>query len=469
MAFGSRRAVGQRSSSREYQTGDLLDVRFHVLTFGCQMNVADSDWLTRSLVARGWTPAAEEEAQVFVVTTCSVREKPEQKVYSLLGRLKEYADRNPEVFAAVGGCVAQQVGEEFWRRFPFVRLIFGTDGTGMVPQTLERLALDAGLRVSLLDFLDHYPEREPAGSGNVGAQAFVNIMQGCDNFCAYCIVPFTRGRQKSRAADAVVAECESLVHRGARELTLLGQNVNSYGQDRRGDGTTFAGLLHRVAAVPGLLRLKFTTSHPKDIAPEVIEAFRTLSNLSPQLHLPAQSGADSVLAAMGRKYTRERYMGIVRDLRAACPHIALSTDIIVGFPGETVRDFEETLSLLEEVRFVSAFSFKYSDRPGVRAEKMDFKVPEEEKARRLEVLQEVQNRITAEDLLAQVGRRALVLVEGPSRMQDGRGTFWRGRDEGGRIVNFPHPGTGLTGKMAEVAILEAKKHSLTGEMRGAAW
>lgn len=432
------------------------------------MNVADSDWLTRSLVARGWTPVAEDAAQVFVVTTCSVREKPEQKVYSLLGRLKEYADRDPEVFVAVGGCVAQQVGEEFWRRFPFVRLIFGTDGTAMVPQTLERLALDSGLRVSLLDFLDHYPEREPAGNGSVAAQAFVNIMQGCDNFCAYCIVPFTRGRQKSRAADAVLAECESLVRGGARELTLLGQNVNSYGRDRHGDGTTFAELLHRIAAIPGLLRLKFTTSHPRDIASEVIEAFRVLPNLSPQLHLPAQSGSNAVLAAMGRKYTRERYLDIVRALREACPAIALSTDLIVGFPGETARDFEETLSLLEEVRFASAFSFKYSDRPGVRAEKMDFKVPEEEKARRLAVLQDVQNRMTAEDLLAQVGRTALVLVEGPSKMGDA-GASWRGRDEGGRIVNFPHSGAELTGKMAEVVIVEAKKHSLTGEMRGAAW
>lgn len=433
------------------------------------MNVADSDWLTQALVSRGWTPVPENEAQVFVVTTCSVREKPEQKVYSLLGRLKEYADGNPEVFVAVGGCVAQQVGEEFWRRFPFVRLVFGTDGTAMVPQTLERLALEPGLRVSLLDFLDHYPERELTDSGRVGAQAFVNIMQGCDNFCAYCIVPFTRGRQKSRSAAAVVAECESLVRRGARELTLLGQNVNSYGQDKSGEGVTFAQLLHRIAAIPDLLRLKFTTSHPKDIAPEVIAAFGSLPNLSPQLHLPVQAGSDAVLSTMGRKYTRARYLDIVRELRAVCPHIALSTDIIVGFPGETVHDFEATLSLLEEVRFVSAFSFKYSDRPGVRAEKMDFKVPEEEKARRLLALQDLQNRITAEDLQAQVGRQAQVLVEGPSRVQDGAATFWRGRDEGGRIVNFAHHGADLTGKMAAVQIREAKKHSLTGEMRGAAW
>ncbi len=444
-------------------------MRFHILTFGCQMNVADSDWLSQALVSRGWTPAAEDEAQVFLVTTCSVREKPEQKVYSLLGRLKGYADRDPSVFVGVGGCVAQQIGEEFWNRFPFVRLVFGTDGTAMVPQALERLVEDPALRVSLLDFLDHYPEREQPEEGHVGAQAFVNIMQGCDNFCAYCIVPFTRGRQKSRSSDAIVAECESLVRRGARELTLLGQNVNSYGQDGHGDGTTFASLLRRISAIPGLARLKFTTSHPKDIAPEVVAAFGELPNLSPQLHLPVQSGSDAVLKAMGRKYTRQRYLDIVRDLRAACPHIALTTDIIVGFPGETQRDFEDTLELMRQVRYESSFSFKYSDRPGVRAEKMDFKVPEEEKARRLSVLQDLQNRITAEELESLVGAEVDVLVEGKSRMQDGEALFWRGRDGGGRIVNFPSPLPDLTGKMIRVRILAAKKHSLTGETRGEPW
>ncbi|PKN41979.1 MAG: tRNA (N6-isopentenyl adenosine(37)-C2)-methylthiotransferase MiaB [Deltaproteobacteria bacterium HGW-Deltaproteobacteria-18] len=444
-------------------------MRFHILTFGCQMNVADADWLTQSLVSRGWTEACEADAQIFVVTTCSVREKPEQKVYSLLGRLKSYIDQNPDAFVAVGGCVAQQIGEEFWNRFPFVRLVFGTDGTAMVPQSLERLTADPALRISLLDFLDHYPEREQPEGGNVQAQAFVNIMQGCDNFCTYCIVPFTRGRQKSRGSDAVVAECESLVRRGARELTLLGQNVNSYGQDSHGDGTSFASLLERISVIPGLMRLKFTTSHPKDIAPEVVTAFGKLPNLCPQLHLPVQSGSDAVLKAMGRKYTRARYLDTIGELRRVCPQIALTTDIIVGFPGETLQDFEDTLELMRQVRYESSFSFKYSDRPGVRAEKMDFKVPEEEKARRLAVLQELQDRITVEELAAQVGRDAEVLVEGPSKMQDGEQFFWRGRDGGGRIVNFSSPIPCLTGRMVRVRIVDAKKHSLVGEIRGEPW
>ncbi|MBP9943394.1 MAG: radical SAM protein, partial [Desulfomicrobium sp.] len=232
---------------------------------------------------------------------------------------------------------------------------------------------------------------------------------------------------------------------------------------------SFASLLERISAIPGLERLKFTTSHPKDIAPEVVTAFGKLPNLCPQLHLPVQSGSDAVLKAMGRKYTRDRYLETIGELRRVCPHIALTTDIIVGFPGETVQDFEDTLDLMRQVRYESSFSFKYSDRPGVRAEKMAFKVPEEEKARRLAILQELQDRMTVEALAAQVGAEAQVLVEGPSKMQDGEGFFWRGRDGGGRIVNFSSPVPGLTGRMVRVRIVDAKKHSLTGEIRGEPW
>lgn len=432
------------------------------------MNVADAEWLALTLTAQGWTSGTEDEAQLVVVMTCSVREKPEQKVYSLLGRLKDYMVRRPDAFVAVGGCVAQQVGEALWRRFPFVRLIFGTDGVAMVPQAIARLTAEPALRVSLLDFLDYYPERALV-NGTYAAQAFVNIMQGCDNFCTYCIVPYTRGRQKSRAADAVVAECAGLVRQGVREITLLGQNVNSYGQDRHGDGTSFAALLERVAVLPGLLRLQFTTSHPKDIAPEVINAFGKLSALSPRLHLPVQSGSDAILQAMGRKYTRAQYLEIVRGLREQCPQIVLTSDIIVGFPGETRANFEDTLSLLHEVRFDSTFSFKYSDRPGVRAEDMPFKVPEEEKAERLRIFQQAQDVITSAELTRLVGSDAEVLVEGQSRMQNECETFWSGRDAGGRIVNFSAPNHDLKGRMVPVRIIAAKKHSLLAELRGAAW
>lgn len=444
-------------------------MRFHVLNFGCQMNVADGQWLSQTLSSQGWTLSTEEEAQVILVTTCSVREKPEQKVYSLLGRLQSYVEKTPDLFVAVGGCVAQQIGTGFWDRFPFVRLVFGTDGTAMVPKALERLVVDPQLRISLLDFLDYYPERTLTKNGAVGAQALVNIMQGCDNFCTYCIVPFTRGRQKSRSAEAIVTECALLISRGARQLTLLGQNVNSYGQDKHGDGTSFAELLQQISALPGLERLNFITSHPKDIADQVVEAFGTLPNLSPQLHLPLQSGSNAVLKAMGRKYTKEHYLEIIHALRCACPHIALTTDLIVGFPGETRSDFKETLDLVRQIRFVSSFSFKYSDRPGVRAEKMPGKILEEEKSSRLLALQELQDQITVQELERMVGQQTQVLVEGQSKVQEGDQVFWRGRDPGGRIVNFASSSPDLVGKMVPVRILEAKKHSLVGEVRGEPW
>ncbi|BDV01567.1 tRNA-2-methylthio-N(6)-dimethylallyladenosine synthase [Thermodesulfomicrobium sp. WS] len=442
-------------------------MRFHRIVMGCQMNEADASWLSHALIARGWEETSEEDAQVFIVLTCSVREKPEHKVYSVLGRLAPRL--GADGFVAVGGCVAQQLGETLWQRFPGVRLVFGTDGTSMVPDALLRLAQHPGRRLSLLDFAEVYPEREGNLPDAVPAQAYVSIMQGCDNFCAYCIVPYTRGRQKSRRAAAVVAECQDLVARGVREITLLGQNVNSFGQDASGDGTSFAALLRQVAAIPGLMRLRFTTSHPKDIAPEVVAAFADLPNLCPHVHLPVQSGSNAVLAAMGRRYTREKYLETVAALRAARPEIALTTDLIVGFPGESAADFADTVRLVEEVGFASGFSFKYSDRPGTRAEKLPFKVPEEEKARRLALLQETLGQCTARDLAAQVGREVEVLVEGQSRSQDGTVPWWMGRDGGGRIVHFPAARANLAGRLVRVQVQESTKHALRGEMMGEPW
>ncbi|MBT8764219.1 tRNA (N6-isopentenyl adenosine(37)-C2)-methylthiotransferase MiaB [Desulfohalobiaceae bacterium Ax17] len=439
-------------------------MKFHIFTFGCQMNVCDSDWLCRSLTAMGFEQGAEEEADLFLINTCSVREKPEQKIYSLLGRLTSYWKKNKDVFVGVGGCVAQQVGKKFFQRFPHVRLVFGTDGIAMVPQTILRLISEPELRVSLLDFEDYYPERENNWPEKMPAQAYVNIMQGCDNFCAYCIVPYTRGRQKSRSSKAILDECRTLVNLGVKEITLLGQNVNSYGLDKFGDGVSFAELLYQVAAIDGLKRLRFTTSHPKDIADEVIKAFGELSCLCPQLHLPLQSGSNRILKLMGRKYTREEYLDIVDKLRKVCPDIALTTDLIVGFPGETEEDFEQTLEMIELVRFENSFSFKYSDRPGVRAEKMQPKVLEEVKVRRLAVLQELQEKLTGESYAGRVGKIDEVLVEGLSKKQGKDMKFWRGRDSGGRVVNVPcSSDRDLTGEIVRVKIVEAKKHSLLGE------
>ncbi|WP_457572072.1 tRNA (N6-isopentenyl adenosine(37)-C2)-methylthiotransferase MiaB [Desulfovulcanus sp.] len=440
-------------------------MKFHIFTFGCQMNVCDSDWLCRSLTAMGFEQSTEEEADLFLINTCSVREKPEQKIYSLLGRLVSYWKKNKDIFVGVGGCVAQQVGEKFFQRFPHVRLVFGTDGIAMVPQAISRLIREPDLRLSLLDFEDYYPERENHWPEKMPAQAYVNIMQGCDNFCAYCIVPYTRGRQKSRTSKAILDECRTLVNLGVKEITLLGQNVNSYGLDKFGDGVSFAELLYQVAAIDGLKRLRFTTSHPKDIADEVIKAFGDLPCLCPQLHLPLQSGSNRILKLMGRKYTREEYLNIVDGLRRVCPDIALTTDLIVGFPGETEEDFKQTLEMLELVHFENSFSFKYSDRPGVRAEKMQPKVLEEVKVRRLAVLQELQEKLTGASYAQRVGKVDEVLVEGPSKKQDKGMKFWRGRDLGGRVVNIPSSSDrDLTGELIRVKIVQAKKHSLMGEM-----
>jgi tRNA-2-methylthio-N6-dimethylallyladenosine synthase len=446
-------------------------MKFHIFTFGCQMNAHDSEWLDRALKARGYEAAPAEEADVLLVNTCSVRDKPEQKVYSLLGRLRPLVKKNPGAFVGVGGCVAQQVGEGFFDRFPFVRLVYGPDGVGMAPQALERLHHEPGLRLSLLEFSETYTERAQALPGaQEQAQAFVNIMQGCNNFCAYCIVPYVRGRQKSRPSTAVLDECRILAERGVREVTLLGQNVNAYGLDPHGDGMGFAELLHRVAAVPGLTRVRFTTSHPKDLAQEVVEAFGTEKTICPQLHLPMQSGSDKVLRAMGRGYDMARYLDLAQRLRRARPDISLTTDLIVGFPGETEEDFQATLSAMETVGFDSSFSFIYCDRPGVRAESMADKVPLEIKSDRLERLQALQNHFTSLALERMVGAKTTILLEGKSKKSNGAPGAWRGRDPHGRVVNVScSHGGDMSGKMVSVCIMEAKKHSLTGKMEGEPW
>lgn len=453
---------------------------FSIITFGCQMNAGDSEWLARTLRGMGWEeipPDKAAQADVVVINTCSVRKKPEEKVYSLLGRLRDAMRDNPRAFVAVGGCLAQQVGEEFFRRFPQVRLVFGTDGAAAAPQAIERLAAEPGLRLSLLDFAERYEPRERHWPDEkVASQAFVTIMQGCDNFCAYCIVPHVRGRQKSRPAADVLTECREWLARGATEITLLGQNVNSYGQDASGDGTGFADLLRSVSALPGLRWLRFVTSHPKDIAPEVIRAFAELDNLAPKLHLPVQSGSDRILSLMGRKYDRARYLDIVARLREARPDIALSTDLIVGFPTETEAEFRETLSLMEEARFESSFSFLYNDRPGVRACAIEPKVADAVKTRRLLELQALQERLTEEAYAAWVGREIEVVFERGSR-KDGPGESLSlaGRDPYGRVVNVALPTDGvkheddLTGQTARVTITMAKKHSLNATLAETPW
>ena len=334
------------------------------------MNVNDSDWVVRSLTAQGFAPAPLAEASVYIINTCSVRDKPEQKVYSELGRIARYCKlhKKKPPLVCVGGCVAQQVGEKLVKRFPEVRLLFGTDGIAGVPDAIVRLLDEPLRRISLLDFVQQYEERDALWqAGQVPVSAFVNIMQGCNNFCTYCIVPYVRGRQKSRMPEAVLAECRTLVAAGTQEITLLGQNVNAYGQDGMAGETTFVGLLQRICAIEGLNRVRFLTSHPKDVPAELIALLGKEPKLSPRLHLPLQSGSDAVLARMNRKYTVAGYLDVVQRLRAARPDMVFTTDIIVVFPGETEADFDATMDMMRTVGYISSFSFIYSDRPGAKA------------------------------------------------------------------------------------------------------
>ena len=434
---------------------------FHCITFGCQMNVNDSQWVARALVERGFEERPLEDADVVFLNTCSVREKPEQKVYSALGRIQQ---ANPRAVVGVAGCVAQQLGEELMRRSPQVRLVAGSDGVASAPDAFVRLLHEPKLRLSFLEFTDVFPDRDPClrgDSGEVTPVAYVNIMQGCDNFCAYCIVPYTRGPRKSRSTQAVLQECREWVSRGAGDITLLGQNVNVFGKDKSGDGTSFPELLRQVAAIPGLRRIRFVSAHPRDFSQETIDMFAELPQLCPRLHLPLQSGSDSMLKKMGRGYTMERYMQVVEGLRKARPDFALSTDLIVGFPSETEEEFEDTLKAIDTCGFMSSFSFCYSDRPGTRASAMPFKIPHEVQLERLERLQALQNDRAEAWLRTRVGLTTDVLLEAPSHKQDGQGILWQGRDPWGDPVNVRMPeGQGRPGQFVDVTIDAAKKHSL---------
>ena len=424
------------------------------------------------LQRRGFAEGSLEEAQVVVVNTCSVREKPEQKVMSALGRIRQATNSNPDVLVVVTGCVAQQLGEELFRQ-PQVRLVAGSDGIASAPEAIERLLAEPDRKLSLLDFTSSYEEREEGVRAPSGPVAYVNIMQGCDNFCAYCIVPYTRGRQKSRLTAAVLDDCRKALEDGAREICLLGQNVNAFGRDKHGDGVSFADLLRQVAALPGLLRLRYVTPHPKDMGPEDVALFGELPNLCPRLHLPLQAGSDAVLARMGRKYDAARYIELTDALRAARPDIALSTDLIVGFPGESEEDFQQTLALMRRCGFMSSFSFCYSDRPGTRASRFLDKIAPDVQQDRLLRLQALQEELGQAWLDARIGQETDVLIEGESRRDDSSDGLrsWQGRDPYGALIHvgLPSADGDMTGRMVRVRLTEAKKHSLLGQQAGASW
>jgi tRNA-2-methylthio-N6-dimethylallyladenosine synthase len=443
--------------------------RFYIKTFGCQMNEYDSARMADVLRASaGLTPTDQpEEADVLLMNTCSVREKAQEKVFSLLGEWRALKASRPEVLIGVGGCVASQEGEAITARAPFVDLVFG-------PQTIHRLAAMIGERraqragqaravvdVSFpeIEKFDCLPEPRAAG-----ARAFVSVMEGCSKYCSFCVVPYTRGDEVSRPFDSVLAEVRALAAQGVAEVTLLGQNVNAYaGPMSDGAVVDLATLIHHVAAVPGVARVRFTTSHPLHFSDSLIEAYANVPALANHLHLPVQSGSDRVLALMKRGYTALQYRERIRALRAVRPDIAISTDLIVGFPGESERDFEATLALVAEVGFDQSFSFLYSPRPGTPAAALRDEVPHAVKQARLVRLQALLDAQTLDISRAMVGSTQRVLVERPARRGHGE---LAGRTENNRWVNFAGSAA-LLNRFAAVTVTEARPHSLRGRLEAA--
>jgi tRNA-2-methylthio-N6-dimethylallyladenosine synthase len=433
--------------------------RVFVQTWGCQMNDSDTGKMLALLAKDGFVPTdLPDEADLLLVNTCAVRAKPEHKLFSFLGRaalLKRTADR--PILLAVAGCIAQRDGARLLAEHPEVDLVFGPDAIPRVRELVEQARLRRVIDLRRTDdpSIAFVPDLVSRG----GVSALVTIQKGCDNHCTYCAVPLARGAETSRASSAILSEVRALVERGARDITLLGQNVDSYGRKRAGE-ISFAGLLREVAAVPGLLRLRFMTSHPRDLSADVVDCYAKLEKLGAHLHLPVQSGSDRILRRMGRGVTRERYLTLVKSLREARTGISLTTDFIVGFPGETEQDFEDSLALLEEVRFDASFSFVFSPRPKTPAQVLHLReaVPASVAAKRLGRLQALQLEISRASQAAFVGREVEVLVDGTSR-QDA--LELSGRTSCFRTVNFQ--GTqDMMGRLVRVRIDTAGINSLHG-------
>jgi tRNA-2-methylthio-N6-dimethylallyladenosine synthase len=436
--------------------------KIFIRTFGCQMNEYDSDKMADLLAAAGDTAKTDnpEEADIILFNTCSVREKAQEKVFHELGRVRPLKQKNPNLLIGVGGCVASQEGRAIIERAPFVDLVFG-------PQTLHRLPqLIAERRASGRAQVDvSFPEIEkfdamPAAKVE-GASAFVSIMEGCSKFCTYCIVPFTRGDEVSRPVEDVLDEVATLVTQGVREVTLLGQNVNAY-RGAMGDDETadLAFLIETIAQLPGIERIRYTTSHPREMTQRMFDLYAKVPKLVSHLHLPVQSGSDRVLAAMKRGYTTLEYKSIVRKLRAARPDISISSDFIVGFPGETEEDFEKTMKLIDEVGFDASFFFIFSPRPGTPAEEMPDETPAEMKTARLMRLQKRIEDMAFAVSQAMVGTMQRVLVEGHAKKD---ATELAGRTDNNRVVNFAGNAR-LIGHFVDLRIVHAHPHSLRGEI-----
>jgi tRNA-2-methylthio-N6-dimethylallyladenosine synthase len=442
---------------------------FFIKTFGCQMNERDSEIMAQSLAAHGYIEGMDiEDADLIILNTCSIRAKAEQKVMSMLGYLRKTKNNKPDLKICVAGCVAQQEGKKILSRMNHVDLIIGTQNIYNIGELLERVAVKGPQVATTLADKYQIPNlvpNLPSPALSLPAQPipfrkFVTIMQGCNNYCTYCVVPYTRGREISRKSSDIIDEVNVLVNAGVKEITLLGQNVNSYGRtntvNNGAENYSFADLLHEVSEVEGLKRLRFTTSNPKDLTDELIECFADIKNLCSQFHLPVQAGSNAVLKKMNRKYSVEQYLDLVEKLRKCCPQIAITTDVIVGFPGESDKDFEGTMALLEQVRYHGSFSFKYSDRPGTRAAAFTDKVDETVKSERLARFQAKQDEISLDRNREYIDLVKTVLVE------ESTDKGVKCRTDTNHIVHLPAAEMIRPGDFLQVTVTHAGQHSLRG-------
>ena len=434
-----------------------------VKTHGCQMNEYDSARMQDLLVdSHGLEPTdREEDADVILLNTCSIREKAQEKVFHQLGRWKPLKQKNPDLIIGVGGCVASQEGAEIGKRAPFVDLVFGPQTLHRLPEMLEERRSGGNLVVDVsfpeIEKFDRLPEPSVEGP-----TAFVSVMEGCSKYCSFCVVPYTRGEEVSRPVDDVIAEVAGLAAQGVREVNLLGQNVNAFrGESHEGDIVDFAELLHYVAAIPGIDRIRYTTSHPVEFSDALVQAYAEIPELVDHLHLPVQAGSDRVLAAMKRGHTALEYKSTIRKLRKIRPDISLSSDFIVGFPGETEQDFAATMKLIDDIGFDASFSFIYSARPGTPAADLVDDTDEDTKKSRLHVLQARINQQAQEISRRMVGTTQRILVTGPSRKDPGQ---LQGRTENNRVVNFHADDHSLIGHFVDVTIGQALPNSLRGEI-----
>ncbi|EOU1462086.1 tRNA (N6-isopentenyl adenosine(37)-C2)-methylthiotransferase MiaB [Clostridium perfringens] len=434
---------------------------FCISTYGCQMNEEDSEKLSGMLKSQGYERTEnKEEASIIIFNTCCVRENAENKVFGNLGQLKQLKKKNPNLVIAICGCMMQQVGmaDKVLKTFPYVDIIFGTHNAHKFPEYLHRV-LQEGVQVKeILNKEEGIVEGLPIDRKS-DVKAFVTIMYGCNNFCTYCIVPYVRGRERSRKSEDIIKEIEELVSQGYKEITLLGQNVNSYGKGL-GEDIDFAGLLRKVNEVKGLERVRFMTSHPKDLSDDVIMAIKECDKLCEQVHLPVQSGSSRILKEMNRHYDREYYLDLVKKIKSEIPDVTLTTDIIIGFPGETEEDFLDTLSLCEEVGYDSAFTFIYSRRNHTPADKMENQIPDDIKHDRFNRLVEAINKKVVIKNKEYEGKVVEVLVEGPSKNDE---TKLTGRTRNGKLVNFAGDEK-LVGELVNLKIVRAQPFSLIGEI-----